>query len=142
MSKKSANPKAVLEAVTTSTDTSKKDIAINVYPITLSRYAFLELLDSPFLNPEIKFGVNSIIPSAYVMCSDRNILKKYNAKNLDDLTNDAFDWADNKLEMSDIPEMIKAIVDQMSKLNKAAPSPSDAPVDNNLQSSDGLKKNQ
>lgn len=94
---------------------------IAIYPLTIRRYALLEKIESPFINGETKFNVNSVIPSAYVMCSDNDTLKKYSSSSIDVLRNDAFDWSEN-LEVNDIPDMMDAIIKQLETLNKVAPS--------------------
>ena len=80
------------------------------------------MIDSPFLNPEVKFGISTVIPTAYVFCSTSENLRKYTSKDIDKLISDAYAWADEKLTLDDTPELIKNITDQMMKLNKASPS--------------------
>ena len=108
----------VIDSNGTKTDTNK----IDIYPVTITRYAFLEMIDSPFLNPEVKFGISTVIPTAYVFCSTSENLRKYTSKDIDKLISDAYAWADEKLTLDDTPELIKNITDQMMKLNKASPS--------------------
>lgn len=38
------------------------------------------------------------------------VLKKYKSNNIDDLINDALDWADANLEFDDISKLIEAII--------------------------------
>lgn len=118
------NPKLVLQQIVGNgeTDVGKGDNVIHVYPLTIARYAFLELLDSPFINPERKFELNSVIPAAFVMSHTPRELRKYNSKNLDALVADSLEWADAELKLDDVPELIKAIVSQLQALNKAAPT--------------------
>lgn len=118
------NPQIVLNQIVGNgeTDVGKGDNVIHVYPLTIARYAFLELLDSPFINPERKFELNSVIPAAFVMSHTPRELRKYNSKNLDMLVADSLEWADAELKLEDVPELIKAIVSQLQALNKAAPS--------------------
>ena len=108
----------VIDSNGTKTDTNK----IDIYPVTITRYAFLEMIDSPFLNPEVKFGISTVIPTAYIFCSTSENLRKYTSKDIDKLISDAYAWADEKLTLDDTPELIKNITDQMMKLNKATPS--------------------
>ena len=108
----------VIDSNGTKTDTNK----IDIYPVTITRYAFLEMIDSPFLNPEVKFGISTVIPTAYVFCSTSENLRKYTSKDIDKLISDAYAWADEKLTLDDTPELLKNITDQMMKLNKASPS--------------------
>lgn len=129
------NPKIVVESITDDVDAAISK-SINVYPVTISKYAWLELIDSPFIDTEIQFGVNNIVPTAYVMCSTPAQLKKYTSRDVEQLKQDAGDWADANLKLEDIPDLIKAIVGQMQKLNKAAPEN----VSNSGSVDDGSKK--
>ena len=118
------NPQLVLAQITDNgeSDVGKGENVVHVYPLTISRYAFLEMLDSPFINPDKKFELNSVIPTAFVMSHTPRELRKYNSKNLDTLVADSLEWADAELKLEDVPELIKAIVSQLQALNKAAPS--------------------
>lgn len=117
------NPKIVLDQIVNSNSDEK---VVSILPLTISRYAYLELIDSPFLNPEKKFSALNVVASAYIMTQSNKVLKKYSASNLDDLTSDAFDWADENLELSDMGNLITAIIEQINKLNKVAPSGGDS----------------
>ena len=116
------DPKIVVENVIDSNGTKTDTNKIDIYPVTITRYAFLEMIDSPFLNPEVKFGISTVIPTAYVFCSTSENLRKYTSKDIDKLISDAYAWADEKLTLDDTPELIKNITDQMMALNKASPS--------------------
>ena len=82
----------------------------------------LELIDSTFLSTAKKFDMQNIIASAYIMVQPTSVLKKYKSNNIDDLINDALDWADANLEFDDISKLIEAIINQITKLNKVAPT--------------------
>ena len=88
--------------------------------MTIRRYAWFEKLNSPFINPEVKFDVNGVIPSVYVMCKTKEELKRYNSTDVETLISDAFDWAED-LSLDDIPDMIASVTKQMQELNKASP---------------------
>lgn len=115
------NPKVVLEQIVDS-DENKSEKVIGINPLTISRYAYLELIDSPFLTSAKKFNMENIIASAYIMVQPTSVLKKYKSNNIDDLINDALDWADANLEFNDISKLIEAIIGQITKLNKVAPT--------------------
>lgn len=116
------NPKIVVNAIL---DSDGKEINdIKIYPVTIRRYAFLEKLNSPFINPDVKFDVNSIIPSVYVMTLTKDELKKYNSNDIEKLISDSFDWSDS-LNMDDIPKMITAVTKQMQEINHASPDATD-----------------
>lgn len=112
------NPQIVVNSILDSDGTDVKHIKI--YPMTIRRYAWFEKLNSPFINPDIKFDVNGVIPSVYVMCKTKEELKKYNSTDVEKIISDAFDWAE-ELTLSDIPDMISSVTKQMLELNSASP---------------------
>ena len=116
------NPKIVVDAII---DQNGQEVnRVKIYPVTIRRYAFLEKLNSPFINPEVKFTVNTIIPSVYVMTRTKDELKKYASNDIEKLVSDSFDWSDS-LDMDDVPQMIKAVTKQFTEINKASPDSTD-----------------
>ena len=112
------NPKIVVDAII---DQNGQDVnTVKIYPVTIRRYAFLEKLNSPFINPEVQFTVNTIIPSVFVMTRTKDELKKYASNDIEKLIADSFDWSDS-LDMDDVPDMIKAVTKQFTEINKASP---------------------
>lgn len=117
------NPQIVLQQIVGNGETDVgTEKTVHIFPLTIARYAFLELLDSPFINPDKRFELNTIIPAAFVMSHSVRDLRKYNDKNLSVLVSDSLEWADAELKLDDVPALIKAIVSQLQALNKAAPS--------------------
>ena len=117
------NPKLVLQQIVGNGESDVgTEKTVHIFPLTIARYAFLELLDSPFINPDKRFELNTVIPTAFVMSHSVRDLRKYNDKNLSVLVADSLEWADAELKLDDVPELIKAIVSQLQALNKAAPS--------------------
>ena len=51
-------------------------------PLTIARFALLELVDSPFISTGKEFTVMNIIPSAYIMTHDVKELKGFNSHNI------------------------------------------------------------
>ena len=112
------NPQIVVDAII---DQNGQEVnTVKIYPVTIRRYAFLEKLNSPFINPEVQFTVNTIIPSVFVMTRTKDELKKYASNDIEKLTSDSFDWSDS-LDMDDVPQMIKAVTKQFTEINKASP---------------------
>ena len=112
------NPQIVVDAII---NQNGQDVnTVKIYPVTIRRYAFLEKLNSPFINPEVQFTVNTIIPSVYVMTRTKDELKKYASNDIEKLVSDSFDWSDS-LDMDDVPEMIKAVTKQFTEINRASP---------------------
>ena len=118
------NPKAVVDAIINEGKPSTISGGLQVHPVTIRRYAFLEKLNSPFLNPDVKFTVNSILPSLYVMTSENDVLKKYstyNDSNMNKLIDDAYDWSDTA-DLSQIPMLIDRITSELLEMNKVSPT--------------------
>ena len=116
------NPQIVVDAII---DQNGQEVnTVKIYPVTIRRYAFLEKLNSPFINPEVQFTVNTIIPSVFVMTRTKDELKKYASNDMEKLVSDSFDWSDS-LNMDDVPEMIKAVTKQFTEINKASPDSTD-----------------
>ena len=112
------NPQIVVDAII---DQNGQEVnTVKLYPVTIRRYAFLEKLNSPFINPEVQFTVNTIIPSVFVMTRTKDELKKYASNDIEKLVQDSFDWSDS-LNMDDVPEMIKAVTKQFTEINRASP---------------------
>lgn len=116
------NPKIVVDAILDSDGKEVNNIA--VYPVTIRRYAWFEKLNSPFINSEVKFDVNSIIPSVYIMTLTNDELKKYGSNDIEKIISDSFDWSDS-LNMDDVPKMITAVTKQMQEINRASPDATD-----------------
>ena len=114
----SANPKAVIDAIIEAPNTFG-DVTIG--DITILKYAYLEKLHSPFIDPSQEFTVENIAPSIYVLAADKKELRKYGSS-IDELKLDALEWADEHLKIKDVPAVIKAVVDKLTQINKAAPS--------------------
>ena len=114
----SANPKAVIDAIIEAPNTFG-DVTIG--DITILKYAYLEKLHSPFIDPSQEFTVENIAPSIYVLAADKKELRKYGSA-VDELKLDALEWADEHLKIKDVPAVIKAVVDKLTQINKAAPS--------------------
>lgn len=112
------NPKIVIDSII---DQNGQEVnTVKIYPVTIRRYAFLEKLNSPFINPEVQFTVNTIIPSVFVMTRTKDELKKYASNDIEQLISDSFDWSDS-LNMDDVPNMIKAVTKQFTEINRASP---------------------
>ena len=81
-------------AVDTILDSEKTINGTTVYPMTLARYALLELIESPFVTPNVKFTISNLVPSFFVCCAPIERLKGINSKNIDKLNDRALEWAE------------------------------------------------
>ena len=106
-----------------------KDVEdIKVYPITLARYALLELVKSPFVTASKDFTTIAMIPTIYVCCADTAQLKKYNSSNIDELKQDAIAFADN-IDPKKLGTLIKELDSRVRQLLDVAPQ---IPEDGNV----------
>lgn len=103
----SEDPKIVVDAILAE---GNQDEQIKVYPVTIRRYALLEKLGSPFIDPEKQFTIDSIVPSAFVMTRSVEELKKFCNVGPDSVRDAAFVWSED-LSLDDMPKMVKAITD-------------------------------
>lgn len=65
--------------------------------------------------------MQNIVPSVYVLAADKKELRKYSS-DIEALKLDALDWADEHLNIEDVPAMINCIVQKFTQMNKAAPN--------------------
>ena len=106
-----------------------KDVEdIKVYPITLARYALLELVKSPFVTASKDFTTIAMIPTIYVCCADTAKLRKYNSSNIDELNQDAIAFADN-IDPKKLGTLIKELDSRVRQLIDVAPQ---IPEDGNV----------
>ena len=113
------NPKAAIDALLESTVQAG---ALKVYPLTVARYALLELIESPLvLLKEKKLSVVDVIPSIYVMTAEASTLSKYNSRNIDKLKEDAFEWAEDGVTAASVPLVVNMLAQKLLDLRRIAP---------------------
>ena len=106
-----------------------KDVEdIKVYPITLARYALLELVKSPFVTASKDFTTIAMIPTIYVCCAGTAQLRKYNSSNIDELKQDAIAFADS-IDPKKLGSLIKELDSRVRQLLDVAPQ---IPEDGNV----------
>lgn len=75
------NPKAAIDALLEST---VKAGSLEVHPLTVARYALLELVDSPIVVPkEESLNVVDVVPTVYIMTQPAAKLSKYTSRSID-----------------------------------------------------------
>ena len=97
---------------------------LKIYPITLGRYALLEILKSPFIYSDVQFQVSTMLPSIFVMTQDIKELSKYNSDNINELKQKSMIWAEEK-EIKNVDKIIEAVIKRMKQLNEVSPQSSD-----------------
>lgn len=88
------NPKSAIDAILE--DDKELKSGLRIFPITLGRYALLELVKSPLIDRETKFSTITLIPTFYIMTREVSELKGYNSRNIEQLESDAMEWAENQ----------------------------------------------
>ena len=111
-------------AINTILATEKTIDNVTIHPITLARYALLELIESPFVTPDTKFSISNLLPSFYIMCVPIDMLKGINSKNLDKLNEQALAWAET-LPSKAIDKLIPAIMEELGLIKKVSPNTGD-----------------
>ena len=108
-------------AINTILATEKKIDDVTIHPITLARYALLELIESPFVTPGKKFTINNLVPSFFICCAKSEDLKGINSKNLDVLNQRAMEWAET-LPNTVIDKLIPEIMEALGLIKKVSPN--------------------
>ena len=111
------DPKSAINAILDDETTIK---STTVYPITLARYALLELVDSPFIGSGKDMSISNILPSLYIM-THKSELKGITSRNIDSLYEKATEWADD-MGIDEIPEIIKEVIEKVHELMKVTPT--------------------
>lgn len=88
---KTKNPVQAVDAIL---ESDFQADGLTVHPLTLGRYALLELLDSPFIDPSKKFTLAEVIPSAYVMTQPISDIAGFDSSSVPELRKRALVWAD------------------------------------------------
>lgn len=89
--------------------------------MTVARMALLELIDSPFVNPERKFSLSNMCESAFVMCAEPSELRGFSSRNVDALIDKAYQWAD-RVGVEALPDVIRNVMDKLQTIYKVSPS--------------------
>ena len=111
-------------AINTILATEKTIDDVTIHPITLARYALLELIESPFVTPGKKFTINNLVPSFFICCAKSEDLKGISSKNLDVLNQRAMEWAET-LPNTVIDKLIPEIMEALGLIKKVSPNTGD-----------------
>ena len=117
-----------VKAIDAALSPAKEVEDVTVYPITLARYALLELVKSPFVTASKDFTMIAMIPTIYICCADTAALKKYNSSNIDELKQDAITFADG-IDPKKLGYLVKELDARVRQLLDVAPQiPEDGSV--------------
>ena len=116
------DPKTAIDSIL---ETSRVDKASNaeVKPLTIARYALLELVKSPFVTPGEEFTVLSIVPTLFIMLNDVEQLRGYTSANVQELKDKALVWSES-IDIDSMSSVLEDIQDKVMRMLKVAPSSS------------------
>ena len=93
---------------------------MKVYPISIGRYALLELVESPFVAKDKDFTLYNLVPTFYIMCSPKENLKGYTRKNIEALVEKSLEWAED-FDTSIVSKLIDDVAESLGLLKKVQP---------------------
>ena len=117
------NPKIAIEAIVDGEKIIGKD-DLKVYPISIGRYALLELVESPFVAKDKDFTLYNLVPTFYIMCNPKENLKGYTRKNIETLVEKSLEWAED-FDTSIVSKLIDDIAESLGLLKKVQPQASE-----------------
>lgn len=117
------NPKAALDSVL---EAEKEAGGLKIWPLTLGRYALLELVESPFVCKDAKFSTYKLIPTFYVMTRSPAELKGYTSGNVDSLVEKAFEWAETE-DIKDSAAIVDELLRKFELVGKVRPEAAEDP---------------
>lgn len=112
------SPKSAINAILDDETTTN---SIKVYPITLARYALLELVESPFITSSQEMSISKMLPSLYIMTHDKSELKGITSRNIDTLYGQSTEWGD-EIGMDVVPSIVRQVIDKIQDLMKVTPT--------------------
>ena len=112
------NPKIAIEAIVDGEKRIGDDL--KVYPISIGRYALLELVESPFVAKDKDFTLYNLVPTFYIMCSPKENLKGYTRKNIESLVEKSLEWAED-FDTSIVSKLIDDVAESLGLLKKVQP---------------------
>lgn len=112
------NPKSAIDAILE--DDKELKSGLRIFPITLGRYALLELVKSPLIDKDTKFSTISLIPTFYIMTREVSELKGYNSRNIEQLEADAMEWAENQT-IQDSNEILDELLQKFNLVQRVKP---------------------
>ena len=115
------NPQTALDALLETESTKSR-----VKPLTIARYALLELVESPLTSKAKTPTLANIIPTLYIMCAETEDLRGWSSKSAGELVDEAYRWADGVEDIGLVNELVAGVVDKVKQANYVAPEPKKA----------------
>lgn len=112
------NPKSAIDAILE--DDKELESGVRIYPITLGRYALLELVKSPLIDKDTPFSTSTLIPTFYIMTRDFTELRGFNSRNIEELEMAANEWAESQT-IDASSEILNEILAKFALVNRVKP---------------------
>lgn len=130
------NPTSAIDAILEE-DKEIGNNGLRIYPLTLGRYALLELVKSPLINKETEFSTLTLIPTFYIMTREVSELKGFNSRNIEELEQKSMEWAETQtIENSN--ELLDELVQKFNLVQRVKPDVEEDTKKKGPQPTDGL----
>lgn len=130
------NPTSAIDAILED-DKEIGNNGLRIYPLTLGRYALLELVKSPLINKETEFSTLTLIPTFYIMTREVSELKGFNSRNIEELEQKSMEWAETQtIENSN--ELLDELVQKFNLVQRVKPEVEEDTKKKGPQPTDGL----
>lgn len=116
------DPKTAVDSILETAKTDRES-NVEVKPLTIARYALLELVQSPFVTPGVEFTVLNVVPTLFVMLNDVEELRGYTSANVQELKDKALVWSEN-IDINSMSGVLEDIQEKVVRMLKVAPSSS------------------
>jgi hypothetical protein len=113
------NPKSAIDAILED-DKEIGNNGLRIYPLTLGRYALLELVKSPLINKETEFSTLTLIPTFYIMTREVSELKGYNSRNIEELEQKSMEWAETQT-INDSGKILDELLQKFNLVQRVKP---------------------
>lgn len=130
------NPKSAIDAILEE-DKEIGNNGLRIYPLTLGRYALLELVKSPLINKETEFSTLTLIPTFYIMTREVSELKGYNSRNIEELEQKSMEWAETQT-INDSGKILDELLQKFNLVQRVKPDVEEDTKKKGPQPTDGL----
>lgn len=130
------NPTSAIDAILED-DKEIGNNGLRIYPLTLGRYALLELVKSPLINKETEFSTLTLIPTFYIMTREVSELKGFNSRNIEELEQKSMEWAETQT-ITDSGKILDELLQKFNLVQRVKPDVEEDTKKKGPQPTDGL----
>jgi hypothetical protein len=130
------NPTSAIDAILEE-DKEIGNNGLRIYPLTLGRYALLELVKSPLINKETEFSTLTLIPTFYIMTREVSELKGFNSRNIEELEQKSMEWAETQT-INDSGKILDELLQKFNLVQRVKPDVEEDTKKKDRPQTDGL----